>query len=430
MVKDKSEGKTLYEFNVDVRSQQIPSTPSIQGSSSVNLNENINMTITRGRDENGKKVKIECSADSSNLESTNPFISSFDNGGSTVDITFIFNSIGVKKIVCKTVNKSGLSSEEQIKEVDVVSIRRNPEKPIIVITSNIKVNTVVTATVRVGEDPNNNRVQAHCWADSTSYSNSSPYKTSFIASGSNISQSVRFTFSSIGTKNIYCKTVDINGHSSEINIRQVNIITSSNLNRKPNLPNIKPDLNSVDIGKDVSVNVTISDPDRDKVKLKCYDNYKVYRTIGLQSNNYRDRFILNFSSGGTKIITCKVTDEHGLSNTDNFSIQVKDNTSPVPSSPKFHSFNHRVLKNQTFTIPIENRYMGTNYPVTISCWANSKSRYTKASPSRRDSTYNGEIMSLNFSFNAETRNGKIYCEARTKKGETSRVSASKYISVN
>lgn len=184
-----------------------PSVPSISSSpSSVLVGNTVSISVTRGTDPNGDRVKVRCTAQDSNRTDASPYDSGFGTAGTSATATFTFSAAGTKTIWCASFDEYGAGGQTTAQRTISVTANRPPSTPTISSSpgSAIKGVTVSVAVTR-GTDPDGDRVKVRCTAqDSDRFT--TPWDSGFGTGGT--SATATFTFSASGIKTIWCSSFD------------------------------------------------------------------------------------------------------------------------------------------------------------------------------------------------------------------------------
>jgi hypothetical protein len=184
-----------------------PSVPSISNSpSSVLKGNTVSISVTRGTDPNGDRVKVRCTAQDSNRTDASPYDSGFGTGGTSATATFTFSAAGTKTIWCASFDEYGAGGQTTAQRTISVTANRPPSTPTISSSPGSAIKGVtVSVTVTRGTDPDGDRVKVECTAqDSDRFT--TPWDSGFGTGGT--SATATFTFTAAGTKTIWCASFD------------------------------------------------------------------------------------------------------------------------------------------------------------------------------------------------------------------------------
>lgn len=199
-----------------------PSVPSISNSpSSVLVGNTVSISVTRGADPNGDRVKVRCTAQDSNRTDASPYDSGFGTGGTSATATFTFSAAGTKTIWCASFDEYGAGGQTAQRTISVTA-NRAPSTPTISSSPGSAVKGVpVSVTVTRGTDPDGDRVKVRCTAqDSDRFT--TPWDSGFGTGGT--SSTATFTFSAAGIKTIWCSSFDELGAGGQDVNRTIDVL--------------------------------------------------------------------------------------------------------------------------------------------------------------------------------------------------------------
>ncbi|MCP4023408.1 MAG: hypothetical protein GY729_16305, partial [Desulfobacteraceae bacterium] len=208
-------------------SQQVqnnaPSSPTISSSpSSGYVNQTTYVSVVVGSDSDGDQVKVQCTATGSSLGT---YDSGWGSGGRTVNIPIIFTSTGTKTIYCTTFDTNGAASSVASRTISISQQQQNtaPSSPTISSSpSSGYVNQTTYVSVVVGSDSDGDQVKVQSTATDSSLGT---YDSGWGSGGRTVN--IPITFTSTGTKTIYCTTFDTNGTASSVASRTISISQQS-----------------------------------------------------------------------------------------------------------------------------------------------------------------------------------------------------------
>jgi len=205
-----------------------PGSPAISSSpASIKLGLPVSISVTRGSDSDGDRVKVQCTAIDSDRTTQSPYDSGLGTAGTTVTPSFVFSVAGTKTIYCTSFDEYGTASSTSQRTISV-TVNQLPSAPVI---SNSPATAYRGASVDVavtrGTDPDGDSVKVQCTAIDSNRTDASPYISSFSTGGTATTAS--FVFNLVGTKTIYCASFDNSGVPSATASRtmQVNDPTPS-----------------------------------------------------------------------------------------------------------------------------------------------------------------------------------------------------------
>jgi photosystem II stability/assembly factor-like uncharacterized protein len=199
-----------------------PGAPAISSSpASVKLGVPVSISVTRGSDTDGDRVKVQCTAIDSDRTSQSPYDSGLGTAGTTVTPSFVFSVAGSKIIYCTSFDENGAGSSTSSRTISVTA-NQPPSTPAI---SNSPATAYRGASVDVavtrGTDPDGDSVKVQCTAIDSNRTDASPYVSSF-ATGNTVT-TASFAFNLVGTKTIYCTSFDNSGAASPVASRTIQV---------------------------------------------------------------------------------------------------------------------------------------------------------------------------------------------------------------
>ncbi|MBK8255674.1 MAG: hypothetical protein IPK82_23790 [Polyangiaceae bacterium] len=309
--------------------------------------------VTKGTDPDGNQVKVQCTSVGSNYDGT-AYDSGLGSGGVTVTPSFTWTTAGTKTVYCTTFDQNGAASSTPSKTITINSVNNPPTAPTISLPASGNVNQAISVSVTKGTDPDGNQVKVQCTSVGSNYDGTA-YDSGLGSGGVTVTPS--FTWTTAGTKAVYCTTFDQNGAASSTPSKT---ITINSVNNPPTAPTISLPA-SGNVNQAISVSVTKgTDPDGNQVKVQCTSvgsNYDgTAYDSGLGSGGVTVTPSFTWTTTGTKTVYCTTFDQNGAaSSTPSKTITINSTAPSVTSvSPLTATFNQ--LK--TFTI------FGSNLPST------------------------------------------------------------------
>jgi hypothetical protein len=334
-----------------------PTTPSINAPSSGAVSTSISVLIVVGTDADGDNVKVQCTSAGSNYSSS-AYDSGLGAGGRTVTPGFSWSSAGSKTIYCTSFDQNGASSSTASDTITIVGGNSPPTMPNINAPSSGAVSTSISVPVVVGTDADGDNVKVQCTSAGSNYS-SSAYDSGLGAGGRTVTPG--FSWSSAGSKTIYCTSFDQNGASSST---ASDTITISSGNSPPTTPSINAPSSGA-VSTSISVPVVVgTDADGDNVKVQCtsagsnYSSSAYDSGLGAGGRTVTPGF--SWSSAGSKTIYCTSFDQNGAS-----SSTASDSISISSSGPSVSSVSPLSV---TLGSPTVFTVNGANMPSTLTLW--------------------------------------------------------------
>ena len=304
-----------------------PSTPSISSSpSSARVGDSVSVSVTRGTDADGDRVKVRCTAQDSNRTDSSPYDSGLGTAGTSVTPTFVFSSAGTKTIWCASFDEYGAGGTTGQRTISITA-NRAPSVPTISNSpSSARVGDSVSVSVTRGTDADGDPVKVRCTAQDSNRTDASPYDSGLGTAGTSVTAT--FVFNSVDTKTIWCASFDEYGAGGTTSQRMISITA----NRAPSAPSISNSPASATRNVAVDIGVTRgTDPDGDRVKVQCtaidsnYSSSPYDSGLGTGGVTTTPSFV--FSVTGTKTMYCTSFDEFGAASaTSQRTIQVNDST--------------------------------------------------------------------------------------------------------
>ncbi|MBK8255675.1 MAG: hypothetical protein IPK82_23795 [Polyangiaceae bacterium] len=307
-----------------------PTAPTISLPASGNVNQAISVSVTKGTDPDGNQVKVQCTSVGSNYDGT-AYDSGLGSGGVTVTPSFTWTTAGTKTVYCTTFDQNGAASSTPSKTITINSVNNPPTAPTISLPASGNVNQAISVSVTKGTDPDGNQVKVQCTSVGSNYDGTA-YDSGLGSGGVTVTPS--FTWTTAGTKTVYCTTFDQNGAASSTPSKT---ITINSVNNPPTAPTISLPA-SGNVNQAISVSVTKgTDPDGNQVKVQCTSvgsNYDgTAYDSGLGSGGVTVTPSFTWTTAGTKTVYCTTFDQNGAaSSTPSKTITINSVNNP-PTAP-------------------------------------------------------------------------------------------------
>jgi hypothetical protein len=279
------------------------------------VGDSVGVSVTRGTDADGDRVKVQCTATDSNRTSASPYDSGLGTGGTSVTPTFVFNASGTKTIYCTSFDELGAGSATSSRTISVTANRAPTVPTINSSPSSARVGTTVSVSVTRGTDPDGDLVKVRCTAQDSNRTDANPYDSGFGTGGTSVTAS--FIFSTTGTKTIWCASFDEDGAGGTTSQRTISITA----NQAPTIPTISNSPSNALVGATINIAVTRgTDPEGDQVKVRCtaQDSNRTDASpydSGFSTGGTSATASFIFNATGTKTIWCASFDVNGAGGT-------------------------------------------------------------------------------------------------------------------
>jgi cysteine-rich repeat protein len=186
-----------------------PSAPRITVDGAATSNQAFEFTVQLGRDPDGDQVQALCwSSGSDHSTERNGVPSAFVNSGRTTVVSLTWRSSGSRTIYCRTRDEHDETSGTwDTERVQVENPNRAPSRPTISSVVGAVRRQPVAVEIRLGRDPDSDNVRAKCWSSGSDYRTEGNAALSDWSSGGR-TVTLQFTWSSSGSKSLYCDTED------------------------------------------------------------------------------------------------------------------------------------------------------------------------------------------------------------------------------
>ena len=186
-----------------------PRSPRITVEGSAVRGEGFAFSVRLGTDPDRDDVRALCwSSGSNHSTAANGATSDWVRSGGTSTVTLIWRTAGTRTIYCRTEDEhnetSGTWDTERIR---VDNPNRLPSRPTISSEGDATRRVPYTLSVRLGRDADRDDVRAKCWSSGSDYRDERRAVRSDWGT-SNQTVTVAITWSSSGTKSVYCETED------------------------------------------------------------------------------------------------------------------------------------------------------------------------------------------------------------------------------
>jgi len=187
------------------------SAPTVNAPASGTTSSAVSVSVVRGTDSCGAQTKVHCTSVGSNYTDSGPFISSYGTGGSAVTASFTWATAGTKTVYCTTFKADGTASATATDTISISAPTCSVSAPTVDAPATGTTNSAVNVFVVRGTDSCGEQTKVHCTSVGSNYTDSSPFVSSYGTGGT---VSASFSWTTTGTKTVYCTAFKADGTAS------------------------------------------------------------------------------------------------------------------------------------------------------------------------------------------------------------------------
>ena len=171
--------------------------------------EAFEFSVRLGTDPDRDNVRALCwSSGSDHSTAANGATSEWVRSGGTTTVALTWRTAGTRTVYCRTEDEHNETSGTwDTERVRVDNPNRAPSRPTISSEGDATRRVPYTLSVRLGRDADRDEVRAKCWSSGSNHRDEARAARSEWAS-SNQTVTVELTWTSTGTKSVYCETED------------------------------------------------------------------------------------------------------------------------------------------------------------------------------------------------------------------------------
>ena len=186
-----------------------PRSPRITVEGAAVRGEAFELSVRLGTDPDRDDVRALCwSSGSDHSTAARGATSEWVRSGSTTTVALTWRAAGTRTVYCRTEDEHNETSGTwDTERVRVENPNREPSRPTISTDGDATRRVPFTISIRLGRDPDRDDVRAKCWSSGSDYRDERRAVRSDWSS-SNQTVTVDLTWTSAGTKSVYCETED------------------------------------------------------------------------------------------------------------------------------------------------------------------------------------------------------------------------------